>query len=325
MNNWIQKTLQQIKAQTKKIFKRQEKIDPSNSLWENCPSCGKLNTKYSLKENDYICEACNYYFDRPPLAIVRSFGILDEKNFIEPPTNLNDDPLRFTTDLGSYKDKLAKARKKEKQWCSILGYKGIVEDLKVHLVVSNFKFLGGSWSNNEAQYFQKIVDDAVENKADVFIMMLKSGGVSMYHGALGLNATMGAGIIAMQKLKENNILTITGGGSKLTGGILASVVYASEIIVLEKNAHDVTFAGKKISKNFLTAGETMDEHFGTAEEKKATGMCDLVLERHDLKPAICTIAKIIKKKQDPAAINDNANNSTEQESREILPKTAEKI
>ena len=35
--------------------------------------------------------------------------------------------------------------------------KGTVEDLKVHLVVSNFKFLGGSWSNNEAHYFQKIV------------------------------------------------------------------------------------------------------------------------------------------------------------------------
>ena len=37
-----------------------------------------------------------------------------------------------------------------------------VENLKVHLVVSNFRFLGGSWGNNEAHYFQKIVSDAIE-------------------------------------------------------------------------------------------------------------------------------------------------------------------
>ena len=323
--NWIKTKISELKAKAKKIFKRQEKIDPSSSLWESCPGCRKLNAKDTLKENDYICETCNYYFDRPPLVIVKSFGLLDEKNFISTPTNLDDDPLNFSTDLGSYKDKLAKARKKEKQWCSILGYKGIVEDLKVHLVVSNFRFLGGSWSNNEAQYFQKIVDNAVENKSDVFIMMLKSGGVSMFHGALGLNATMGAGIIAMQKLKKNNILTIAGGGSKLTGGVLASIVYTSEIIVFEQNAHDITFAGKKISKNYLSAGEVMDEKFGSAEEKKATGQCDLVLERHNLKPVICTLAKIIKKKQNPAVINENTNNSTEQESREILPDTAKAI
>ncbi len=319
--NWISK----FKKTFKKIFKRQEKLDPSSSLWESCPSCGKLNTKDSLNENDYICESCNYYFDRPPLAIVKSFGILDEKNFIEPPVNLDDDPLRFTTDLGSYKDKLARARKKEKQWCSILGYKGITDDLKIHLVVSNFKFLGGSWSNNEAQYFQKIVDDAVENKSDVFIMILKSGGVSMFHGAMGLNATMGAGIIGMQKLKKNNILTIGCGQSKTTGGVLASVIYASELVIFEKGAHDITFAGKRISKNYLAPGESMDEKFGTAEEKMAKGMCDLVLERHKLKPTICTLAKIIKKKQNLAVINENFENSTEHTSREILQKTAEKI
>mgnify|MGYP001158054655 CR=1 FL=1 len=44
--------------------------------------------------------------------------------------------------------------------------------------------------------------------SDVFILVLKTGGVSMFHGALGLNSVMGAGTIGMQKLKANNILTV---------------------------------------------------------------------------------------------------------------------
>lgn len=322
--NWIKKTIKDIKFSAKKIFKRQEKIDSSGSLFENCPSCGKLNYRDSLRESDWVCDSCQYYFDRPPLAIVKSFGLLDEKNFIKIPKGLDDDILKFKTELGSYKDKLAKARKKEKQWCSILAYKGVVENLKVHLVVSNFKFLGGSWGNNEAHYFQKIVSDAIEDSSDVFILILKTGGVSMFHGALGLNSVMGAGIIGMQRLKANNILTVGVGQSKCTGGVLASVLYASEIVIFEKGAHDITFAGKKISKNYLVPGEAMDNKFGTAEEKISGGMADLVLERSELKPTICTLAKIIKKKQNLAATEEKLDDSTDT-IREILPKTAEKI
>jgi len=322
--NWIKKSIKNIKSSAKKIFKRQEKIDPSSSLFENCPSCGKLNYRDSLSESDWVCDSCQYYFDRPPLAIVKSFGLLDEKNFIKNPKGLDDDVLNFKTELGNYKDKLAKARKKEKQWCSILAYKGVVENLKVHLVVSNFKFLGGSWGNNEAHYFQKVVSDAIEDSSDVFILILKTGGVSMFHGTLGLNSVMGAGIIGMQRLKANNILTVGVGQSKCTGGVLASVLYASEIVIFEKGAHDITFAGKKISKNYLVPGEAMDNKFGTAEEKISGGMADLVLERSKLKPTICTLAKIIKKKQNLAATEEKLDDSTDT-IREILPKTAEKI
>ena len=150
--NWITRW-KKIGIKVKKILKIQEKIDPSASLWETCSSCGKMNYKDSLREADWICSTCQYYFDKPPLAVVNTF-LSNDKIFIEPPINLgNDDPLNFKTELGSYKDKLAKARKKEKQWCSILAYKGTVENLKVHLVVSNFKFLGGSWGLNESFYY----------------------------------------------------------------------------------------------------------------------------------------------------------------------------
>ena len=90
--------------------------------------------------------------------------------------------------------------------------------------------------------------------------------------------------------------------------------------------HNISYKSiNSISKNYLAPGESMDEKFGTAEEKMAKGMCDLVLERHKLKPTICTLAKIIKKKQNLAAINENFENSAEHTSREILQKTAEKI
>lgn len=323
MNNWIS-NFKKIGIKVKQIFKKQEKIAPSASLWETCGSCGKINYKESLREKDWICEFCKYYFDKPPMATVNTF-FPNNKIFIEPPSNLgNDDPLNFKTELGNYKDKLAKARKKEKQWCSILGYKGVVENLKVHLVVSNFKFLGGSWGLNESFYFQKIVDDAINDLADVFILVLKTGGVSMFNGTAGLNAVMAGGILGMKKLKEKNILTVAVGQSKTTGGILASIFYASEIIILEKGAHDITFAGKKISKNYLAAGESMSDSFGTANEKLSGGLADLVLERSELKPTICTISKIIKKKESVALTEEKIDDSTDT-IREVLPRTAEKI
>ncbi len=322
--NWITKKISEFKSKAKKIFKRQEKIDPSSSLWETCPSCSTINYKDTLVGQDWTCNNCSHYFDKPPLATVKTW-FENTETFIEPPKGLNDDPLNFSTELGSYKEKLARARKKEKQWCSILGYKGIIQNLKVHLVVSNFKFLGGSWSHLESHYFQKIVSDAIENDSDVFVLFLKTGGVSMFTGALGLNSVMGAGTIAIQRLKEKNILTVGVAQSKTTGGVLASVLYNSEIVILEKGAHDVTFAGKRISKNYLASGEVMDQSFGTAEEKISKGMCDLVLDRSEIKSTICTLAKILKKKEYPAVINETQDDSTEETGREILPKTAEKI
>ena len=317
--NWITR-VKKIGIKVKKIFKIQEKIDPSSSLWETCPSCGKLNYKDSLFDTDWICSSCEYYFDKPPMATVNTF-FPDNKIIIEPPIHLgNDDPLNFKTELGSYKDKLEKARKKEKQWCSILAYKGVIENLKVHLVVSNFKFLGGSWGLNESFYFQKAIDDAVNDSADVFMLVLKTGGVSMFNGTAGLNAVMAGGIVGMRKLKEKNILTVAVGQSKTTGGVLASIFYASEIVILEKGAHDITFAGKKISKNYLAAGESMSDSFGTAGEKLSGGLTDLVLERSKLKPTICTLAKIIKKKESVAITEEKIDDST-QRSREVLSKT----
>jgi len=297
-------------------------LDPSTSLWESCPSCGKLNYKDSLQETDWICIQCSYYFDKPPKAIIKTF-FPDGGTFINPPKNLNDDPLNFKMETGSYRDKLAKTRKKENQWCSILAYKGTIENLKVHLIVSNFKFLGGSWSNNEAHYFRKAVSDAIQDSCDVFVLVLKTGGVSMFTSTIGLNSVMTGGIIGMNELKANNILTVSVGQSKTTGGVLASVHYASEIVIYEKNAHDITFAGKKISKNYLVPGESMDEKFGTAEEKMSKGMCDLVLNRSEIKSTICTLAKIIKKKEDLAVTDEKDDSSNT--SREVLPKTAEKI
>ena len=147
----------------------------------------------------------------------------------------------------------------------------------------------------------------------------------MFTGALGLNSVMGAGTIGIQRLKEKNILTVGVAQSKTTGGVLASVFYNSEFVILEKGAHDVTFAGKRISKNYLASGEVMDENFGTAEEKISKGMCDLVLERSQIKETICTLAKILKKKENLTVINEKKDDSKNITSREILSKTAESV
>ena len=192
-------------------------------------------------------------------------------------------------------------------------------------MVNNFKFLGGSWDNNTAHYFRKAVSDAIENDCDLFVLVLKSGGVSMYHSTLALNSVMGGGIIDINRLKEKNIITAAICQSKTTGGVLASVAYTSDFVIYEKGAHDVSFTGRRVAEKYIEPGKTMDATYATAEEKLATGMADLVLNRDQLKPTICNIAKILKKKENSATIDETQNDNTIDTSRRILPKTAEKI
>ena len=327
MNSWItnfKKIKIKIKQTAEQIIKRKERIEPSESLWLNCPSCGELNLKDSLRQLDWSCKKCLYNFDKPPGEIIKTF-FPNGGTIIEPVTDLPDDPLNFNIpNLESYKSKLAKVRKKEKQYTSILIAKGEIENLRVHLLVSNFKFLGGSWDTLTTEHFLKSVDDAITHGCDVFVFILKTGGVSMYHGTLGLNKVMPGSIIGMNKLKENNILTVGVGQSKTTGGVLSSVLYSCEIVIFEKGAHDLTFAGKRISSQYLAPGEEMKSDFGTADEKLSTGQADLLLERSELKSTICTLAKVIKKKETLAGTEEKLHASTDS-SGEILPKTAEKI
>ena len=74
----------------------------------------------------------------------------------------------------------------------------------------------------------------------------------------------------------------------------------------------------------MIPGEEMKSDFGTAEEKLRTGFADLVLERSELKPTICTLAKIIKKKETLAGAEKTSHVSTDS-IEEILPKTTAKI
>ena len=55
------------------------------------------------------------------------------------------------------------------------------------------------------------------------------------------------------------------------------------------------------------------------------GYSVLLLERSEIKPTICTLAKILKKKENLAVVNEKKNDSKDVTSREILPKTAEKV
>ena len=68
----------------------------------------------------------------------------------------------------------------------------------------------------------------------------------------------------------------------------------------------------------------MSDSFGSADEKLAGGLADLVLPRSEIKPTICTLAKIIKKKEDLAEIEEKLDDSKDT-IRKVLPKISEKI
>ena len=297
--NWFKK----IGIKVKQILKKQP-IGEQETKWKNCPQCKKISYLPDLIENSYICE-CSFHFDLPPK--LRLDNLFDSAyEIIEPPENINPDPLNFEVkERYKYIDKIKKYRKDTGQKTALVCASGNIYNLRSVIVCFNPKFGAGRFGPAENEHFLKAANFAIQEKVDVWIVIYQSSGIDVHTGVTGL-AGMTKSIIAMNEIKKNNIPTFCVAARATAGGTYASSFFMHDLIIIEsKCVENLLFSGKRVTANILKGTDQIPDDFGTGPGIMKSGLADITLEsRKDLKDIITTLANIILKKEESKISNE---------------------
>jgi len=292
--NWIT-AAKKIGIKVKKMFRKQP-VGEQTSDWKNCPQCKKISYLPDLILNSYICE-CSFHFDLPPK--IRLESLFDENyEIIEPPENIDPDPLNFKVkERYEYINKIKKYRKVTGQKTALICASGKISNLTAVVVCFNPKFGAGRFGPAENEHFLKASNFAVENKVDIWIVVYQSSGIDVHTGVTGL-AGMTKSIIAMNEVKKKKIPTFCIAARATAGGTYASSFFMHEFIIVEsKCVENLLFSGKRVTANILKGTDQIPEDFGTGPGVMRSGLADITLEsRKELKETITKLANIVLKK-----------------------------
>src|SRR5213082_1362159 len=197
------------------------------------------------------------------------------------------DPLKFR-DEQRYADRLKDARAKTGTNDAIkLGF-GKLEGMPVVAAVQDFDFMGGSLGMAAGEAIIKGLELALE-KGSPFIMFAASGGARMQEGILSL-MQMPRTTVAVQMLREAKKPYIVVLTNPTTGGVTASYAMLGDVQIAEPGAM-VGFTGARVIEQ--TIREKLPEGFQRAEYLKDHGMIDMVVHRHDLRPTLARLCRLL--------------------------------
>ena len=309
--NWITRW-KKIGIKVKQIFKKQP-TGHEDTEWKNCQRCKKISYIPDLIENFYICE-CGFHFDLPPKA--RLDDLFDSSyKIIEPPENINPDPLNFQIkEKYKYIDKIKKYRKVTGQKTALICAAGNISNLRAVVVCFNPKFGGGRFGPAENEHFLKASNFAVNEKVDIWIVVYQSSGIDVHTGVTGL-AGMTKSIIAMNEIKKNNIPTFCVAARATTGGTYASSYFLHDFIIIEsKCVENLLFSGKRVTANILRGTDQIPENFGNSAGVMKSGLADITLEnRKKIKETIEILGNIILKKNKTKLKNEEEAHENQQD------------
>ena len=319
--NWIRAGIKKFGDSLKKYTrKRPSKNEQENANWIHCPSCKKLQYKKDLNEAQFIC-SCNYHFDYP--AKLRLNNLFDNgvyENIECPPAD--PDPLNFQINGKPYIEKRKNYRKVTGQDSAFACGHGNINGLSAVVVCSEWKFGGSAMTPKESEHFVAAAAKAIEKKADIFVSILQSGGMSVTAGVPALASGMVKTQIAYSELKNAGILTIGIACSKLSGGPYV-MWYNHDILCVESpTSHDILFSGKRVTAN-LKSGQELPENFG--EGSSLDALIDIIFSsRLEIKNGITKISKVLLKKTESNSIVDDPLQKNESIS-ETLQKTTKAV
>ena len=145
----------------------------------------------------------------------------------------------------------------------------------------DFNFMGGSMGVAVGEGFLAAAKEAV-NLNTPLVVFTSSGGARMQEGIFSL-MQLPRTVIAVNKLKENNIPYIVVLTDPTTGGVSASFAMLGDVTYAEPGAL-IGFAGPRVIQS--TVHETLPEGFQTSEYLLEHGMIDDVISRKNLKSVI---------------------------------------
>ena len=256
-----------------------KKSDSPNNLWVKCNGCEQMVYHKDLKETLSVCPTCSYHMKMS--ARQRLNWILDEETILEiniPQTIL--DPLKFK-DNKRYTDRLKVSKEKTQNKDAIIIASGQIGGNNAVVAALDFNFMGGSMGVAVGEGFLAAAKEAV-NLNTPLVVFTSSGGARMQEGIFSL-MQLPRTVIAVNKLKENNIPYIVVLTDPTTGGVSASFAMLGDVTYAEPGAL-IGFAGPRVIQS--TVHETLPEGFQTSEYLLEHGMIDDVISRKNLKSVI---------------------------------------
>ena len=293
--NWLKKTLDFGQKIKRFLKKRPSRKDMEESDWTSC--CKGPILKKDLENNLWVCPDCNKHHRINPK---QRFDLLFGKQNYQvlktpmPP----DDPLNFT-DSKSYKERLKSAREKTGLSCSMVVADGLIKNIKLTAIASDFNYMGASIGAAEGEAFLFAAQHSLENNQPLLVVAT-GGGMKMQESIISLNQ-MTRTTLAINELKTKKIPYIVLFADPVAGGITASYAMLGDIQIAEPGAL-IAFAGRRVIEG--TVKEELPENFQKSEHVQACGFVDTIIQRKDLPEKIGILLSILLKKQSDVKIED---------------------
>ncbi|MEM9706258.1 MAG: acetyl-CoA carboxylase carboxyltransferase subunit beta, partial [Pseudomonadota bacterium] len=201
----------------------------------------------------------------------------------EPPT----DPLKFK-DEKRYVDRLRDSRRKTGAQDAMEIAAGRLEGAPAVLAVQNFAFMGGSMGMALGEAMIRAAEEALARHAPL-IVFTASGGARMQEGILSL-MQMPRTTVAVQMLRNAGIPYVVVLTHPTTGGVTASYAMLGDVHLAEPGAL-IGFAGPRVIEQ--TIREKLPEGFQRSEFLQEKGMVDMVVHRHELKPTLARLLRVL--------------------------------
>ena len=277
-HNWLQ-----IKAHMERegitdteLYNCEKEWDPDNNLFRVAGGCGFVSF-HDYVDNFYACPKCG---KGEYLSVEEQIEkICDENTFKELEGDLTIKKLVNTNyyNTGKYKELLEKMEGKTFSKEGLVTGTAKVNGRNVVLVISDLKFIGGSFGAVFGEKFRRAIDYAVK-KNYPFISVNSSGGARMNEGPMAL-AQMAKMNMAIHDLKKEGVLYLSVISGPTTGGAYASYVTQGDIMIGEKGAL-VEFAGPRV---VMGAGFDVDREVVCTDKLYETEKIQHLVQRRELK------------------------------------------
>jgi acetyl-CoA carboxylase carboxyl transferase subunit beta len=163
------------------------------------------------------------------------------------------------------------------------------------VVVQDFDFMGGTLGMAAGEAIVTAFELAVEKRTPL-VLFVASGGARMEESIFGL-MQMPRTTIAVQMLREAGLPYIVVLTDPTSGGVTASYAMLGDIHIAEPRAM-IAFTGARVIGQ--TIREKLPEGAQSAEYLMERGMVDMIVHRHELRPTIGRLCRLLMKARTPA-------------------------
>ena|SRR5687768_4515163 len=271
--------------QDKRQDNRGKGAKDAEDIWIKCPKCNELLYVRELENNLKVCQKCNYHFR---LSSAERLGyLLDEDTFSEEDPDVGPlDPIGFVSLDQQYATKLKDSQAKTQLTEAVITGTGQIDAIPCVVMVTDFRFFGGSMGSVYGEKLSRAADLAVKKKTGL-VTVSSSGGARMQEGILSL-MQMSKTTAALADLTEARLPHISLLTDPCMGGVTASYASSADVVMAEPGAL-IGFAGPRVIEQ--TIKQKLPPDFQTAEFLLKHGMLDMVTPRRELRS---TISKLLR-------------------------------